>query len=354
MTFTLSEGSDAPPPPETIRVLAGQALTAAELQTLLNRLPALEGETGDEQPFRLPVETLKPPRPGETIEQPFPPTEPAAGVEPPAAGALQVLRYSPEGDVPLAPFLSVTFSQPMVALGTVAQVAAQAVPVRLTPQPEGAWRWVGTQTLLFEPTTRFPMATDYQIEVPAGTRSATGGVLAEAVTWSFRTPPPTLVSFHPNGGPTVREPVMFAAFDQRIDPAAVLETVTLSAGGRASGVRPATADEVQADETVKALAAAAGEGRWVAFLPAEPLPAATTVTVNIGPGTPSAEGPLLTGSAQSFSFTTYGPLLRDGHSLWLGRRVPAACRPGSSNSPIRWTRRPLTRRPSPSRQTCPT
>jgi hypothetical protein len=322
MTFTLSEGSDAPPPPETIRVLAGQPLSAADLQTLLSRLPALEGETGDQQPFRLPVETLKPPRPGETIAQPFPPTEPGEGVEPPATGPLQVLRYSPEGDVPLAPFLSITFSQPMVALGTVAQVAAQQVPVRLTPQPEGGWRWVGTQTLLFEPTTRFPMATEYQVEAPAGTRSATGGVLAAAVTWSFRTPPVELVTSHPNGGPTVREPVMFAAFNQRIDPAAVLETVTLSAGGRAYGVRPATDAEVQADEAVKSLAAQAGEGRWVAFRPVEPLPSATTVTVNIGPQTPSAEGPLLTAAPQSFTFATYGALLAKGISCGWGDECP--------------------------------
>ena len=47
------------------------------------------------------------------------------------------------------------------------------------PQPPGEWRWVGTRTLVFEPEGRFPMATDYRVEVPAGTRAATGGTLAE-------------------------------------------------------------------------------------------------------------------------------------------------------------------------------
>ena len=255
------------------------------------------------------METLKPPRPGETIEQPFPPAEPVAGGPAPATGPLVVLRTSPMGPVPLAPFLSVTFSQPMVALGTVAQMAAQTVPVQLTPQPDGAWRWVGTQTLLFEPTTRFPMATEYHVVVPAETKSALGGVLSQAADWYFTTPAVELVSSYPDGGPTVREPVMFAAFNQRVDQGAVLETVTLSAGGRTYGVRPASEAEVQADEAVRLRASAAGEGRWVAFKPVEALPPATTVTVNIGPDTPSAEGPLLTTAVQSFTFTTYGPML---------------------------------------------
>ena len=322
MTITLGEGVDTPPPPETLRVLTGQPLSEAATAALLRRLPALEGAPDDAQAFRLPAETLKPPRPGETVEQPFPPTETGDDAQPVEAGPLQVLRFSPEGDVPLAPFLSVTFSQPMVPLGTIAQLAAQDVPVRLTPQPEGAWRWVGTQTLLFEPITRFPMATEYQVEVPAGVRSATGGELAEAVRWIFSTPPVQLVRSHPNDGPTARQPLIWAAFDQRIDPAALLETITLAAGGRNHAVRLATAAEVQADATVSALAKAAGDGRWIALMPVEPLPAATTVSVNIGPDAPSDEGALLNKGVQSFTFSTYGPLLAQGIQCGWGNECP--------------------------------
>jgi len=56
----------------------------------------------------------------------------------PTVGPLKVLRYSPEGDVDLAPFLSVTFDQPMVALTAHADLAAQEVPVKLSPLPEGS------------------------------------------------------------------------------------------------------------------------------------------------------------------------------------------------------------------------
>ena len=41
--------------------------------------------------------------------------------------------------------------------------------VWVNPEPPGEWRWVGSRTLLFEPVGRFPMATDYKVEAPAGT-----------------------------------------------------------------------------------------------------------------------------------------------------------------------------------------
>ncbi len=323
MVFTLSEGSEKPVEAQPVRLAEGQPLTPEALQALLKRLPALEGELGDEQAFRLPVQTLPPPRPGETIAQPFPPPAEGTGPGEVQVAPLQVLRFSPEGDVPLAPYLSVTFDQPMVPVATLAQLAQEAIPVKLTPEPEGGWRWVGTKTLLFEPVTRFPMATEYTAEVPAGTRSANEGVLAEAKRWTFRTPPPTLTAFHPNGGPTVRDPLLFVAFDQRITPIAVLESITVSAEGRAYGLRMATDAEVQADETVRTLAERAGEGRWVAFRAADELPYGATVTVNVAPGTPSAEGPLTTAQAQSYAFTTYGPLLVQGISCgWNGNCPP--------------------------------
>ncbi|MBC7236434.1 MAG: hypothetical protein H5T69_11390, partial [Chloroflexi bacterium] len=176
------------------------------------------------------------------------------------------------------------------------------------PLPEGRWRWLGTRTLMFEPTTRFPMATEYTAVVPAGTRSETGGTLAEEVRWQFRTPPPQVQASYPTGGPHVREPLLFVAFDQRIDPDAVLSTVTVRAAGKTYALRLAEAAEVERDETVRRMAESAGESRWLAFRAIEPFPANTTITIDVGPGTPSAEGPRKTEKAQSFSFFTYGPL----------------------------------------------
>lgn len=326
MDITLSQGSDSPTAQEqeAVPVAEGRPLSPQEREAVLRRLPPLLHEARDEEDFRLPPETLPAPRPGVTVDLPFPPPEEAEPGLSPEAGPLQVLRFSPEGEVDTAPFLSITFNQPMVPLTAHDELAARDVPVRISPAPEGSWRWVGTRTLVFQPAFRFPKATTYAVEIPAGTRSVVDGALEETLRWTFTLPPPRLATSHPGGGPHVRQPLLFAAFDQHIDPPAVLETVRMRAAGRDFALVLATEDEIQADSTVAPLAESATEGYWLAFRPTELLPADATVTVDVGPGTPSAEGSRRTENVQSFSFTTYGPLrVTESRCSWQGD-----CRPG--------------------------
>src|SRR5262249_43907367 len=139
---------------------------------------------------------------------------------------LEVIRYSPDGEVKLAPDLNVTFSQPMVAV-TSQQQASEYAPVELSPQAEGRWRWLGTKTLIFDTTKRFPMATKFTARVPAGTKSATGQTLAKDVSWTFTTPPPKVETMLPNGSTTWRNALMYLQFDQAVNPEAVLKTVSV-------------------------------------------------------------------------------------------------------------------------------
>ena len=333
LPIEISQGAEQSPAQEHVARATAEPLTAAQMQAVLDRLQPLPASPGDAQAFAFPSAPLPPPRPGQTINIPFPPptTAPPPVV---AASAAEVLRFAPEGDVPLAPNLSVTFNQPMVALTGLADLAAQDVPVKLSPQPAGKWRWIGTKTLAFEPqatdatgTARFPMATKYIVEIPAGTTSAGGGKLAKTVTWTFTTPPPQIQASYPNDGPHPLELVMFVAFDQCIDPAAVLKRVEVKAKAEAEEktitVRPATADEIEADKAVSRLAKDATPGRWLAFRAEEPLPPDALVSVTIGDGTPSAEGPLTTSAAQGFTFRTYGPLrITRSYCAWGGDCPP--------------------------------
>ena len=108
-------------------------------------------------------------------------------------------------------------------------------------------------------------------------------------------------------------PLFFITFDQRVEPADVLETIQVMAGSQSVSLRLAEPGEVEADTTVSRLAENAQEGRWLAFRTAQPLPLDTGITVTVGPGSPSAEGPLLTADAQSYSFRTYAPLRIEEH-----------------------------------------
>jgi len=154
-----------------------ETLEIEEIEALLARTDPLEGKEGDRREFNKRADTLPPPRTGATELQSWPP--PPTEALPPEVvdGPLEVIRYSPEGEVGLAPYMSVTFNKAVIAI-TTQDEAAEQIPVSLHPEPEGQWRWLGTRTVVFEPDPRFPMATDYAVTVPE-----TG------TSFSFSTPP---------------------------------------------------------------------------------------------------------------------------------------------------------------------
>lgn len=315
--------SDAVAPDEDgrqARVVADATpLTAGETQAVLARLPALDAPKTDTSDFAKRQRSLPPPRAGETVKTAFPPEDERARpaeVDAPDT-ALEVVRYQPEGEVPIVPHLSVSFNKPMVTIASHADTIAQNVPVKLTPQPPGQWRWVGAKTLLFEPEAgRFPMATKYDVEVPANTTAATKETLGKATKWTFQTPPVQVLTKFPTYGTHGLDQLAFIEFDQEIEPTEVIKYVKISGGGvfaKTANAVLATPDEINADEEVKALVDAAKPGRWIVLRAEKELPYNATVTVELQKGVPSKEGPLVTTGTQSFNFQTYGPLVVTRH-----------------------------------------
>jgi hypothetical protein len=333
LRFRLSEAPEQPEARPVNEVANATLLSDTETQAILQRLPPIKTDPSDETEFALREKSLPPPRIGAVIMKPFPAANEMAAPEQTAAGPLGVVRFSPEGDVPIAPNLSVTFSQPMVAISSQEETAAN-VPVKLSPQPPGKWRWIGARTLLFEPDGRFPMATQFSVSVAAGTKSANGGTLAAGKTWTFTTPPPTVKTFYPTKASAQRrDTLMFAEFDQRIDPVAILRNVRIGAGNTRVSARPATAEEIERDGEVRKLAQHAEKGRWLAFRATDAngktesaLPGGSHIDVSVLAGAPSAEGPRTTRAPQNFSFLTFGPLRITSHACGYDKR----CRPTDS------------------------
>ncbi|MGB3714436.1 MAG: alpha-2-macroglobulin family protein [Candidatus Promineifilaceae bacterium] len=327
LRIRLSKGQQQTGIEESVTVATGVPLSGDEVDEILERLPALTSAPGDVEEFNLPDSSLPPPRTGDVIDEPFPPPPVAVTPVAVAEGPLEVLRYAPEGEIPIAPFLNVTFNQPMVPLTTIEDLALEDVPVNLIPELPGIWKWLGTKTLSFEYESdqidRFPKATQYRVEIPAGTESAVGGILEETVTWSFTTPPPTVVDHYPSDGPHPLEPVLFIAFDQLIDSDSVLGTIDVEVDGQPQSLRLASDSEIEADEAVNRRVGYARDGYWLAFRSTQPFPTDASVRVTIGPGTPSSEGPLVTEEEQSFSFYTYAPLKIDEHRCgWYDGECP--------------------------------
>jgi uncharacterized protein YfaS (alpha-2-macroglobulin family) len=239
------------------------------------------------------------------------------------------VRIVPAGETPLAPHLTITFNQPMVPLTTIAGTEVREPPVRLSPQPPGRWTWLDPRTLRFVPVERFPMATEYTVEIPAGTRSAAGTTLGAAVRASFATPAPRALGAHPALDPdTLRQryqrsyegfaplpasatdlqPIIVIVFDQDVAPERVLSAARLTADGRALPLRLATDAEIAADTVADVLTRDQQPARWVALRPAAPLPRNADVRVVVMPGPLSTEGPRTADVAQELRFRTHGPL----------------------------------------------
>ncbi|MCU1368536.1 MAG: hypothetical protein JWN39_4175, partial [Ilumatobacteraceae bacterium] len=326
----LSAGHAIAAPAAPVPVVQGTPIDDAGLQAVIARLPDWTAGQAPTTTFNWPTQSRPVPQVGATVDVPFPApvTEPPA--PPVSSGPLHVLRSQPNGDVPIAPFVSITFDEPMVPIATVGQLADADVPAAISPAVPGHWQWIGTQTLRFDASSdlvdRLPMATDYTITVPAGTTSATGGVLADDATFQFSTPPVTVQSFTPSGPSLPLTPVFVAAFDQRIDVPAVLATIVVTAGDKQVEVRGATADEIAADPVASSVVSGLPDGRWIAFRPVVPFAPDTSLDIEIGPGTPSAEGPLMTTSAASYSGSTYAPLAVEDSSCAYDN----VCTPGSS------------------------
>ncbi|HTK26585.1 MAG TPA: MG2 domain-containing protein, partial [Pyrinomonadaceae bacterium] len=332
LQFHLSEGEEGAEKRVKEVLPPTDPLSAGDAQSLLKRIPEIKPETNDQTDFAKRAGTLPAPKTGKMIPVKFPSDDGRGTPKIDTSNqTLQVIRYSPDGEVKLAPDLNITFSQPMVAV-TSQEQAAEYAPVELSPQVEGRWRWLGTKTLMFDTTKRFPMATKFTARVPAGTKSANGQVLQKDFVWNFTTPPPTLEQMIPANQTVRRDALMFVSFDQAINPEAVLRTINVAAGGRRLATRLATQAEVDADGSIGYYAKQAQPGRWLAFRAinadgstANAMPAASQITVTVEKGTPSAEGPLTTPKAQGYSFQTYSPL--KFVRAWCGWQGNTKCTP---------------------------
>lgn len=246
----LSEGgsSSGTSEPEAAARPEALRLDDAASASLLERLPVPEAPPAvAESGFALREASLPRPRPGRIVDVPFPPpTNPDGAPQRPAGTegescALGVVRYQPEGAVDVAQGVSITFSAPTIALDSVDAAVVTDPPVRLDPQPPGEWRWMDPRTLVFVAQgERMPMATAYRVEIPAGTSAANGAALAEAVTFSFKTPAPRLVERSPEGNRVRPDSLVMLVFDQPVDAEAALASTSVTVGGQEVAFRAAT------------------------------------------------------------------------------------------------------------------
>lgn len=304
------DSSRASKPDDAITVVQPQALSPEEAKTLLGRLPSLP-TTENEKPFALRPATEPPPKVGATLEQTFPsPLSSNSTPQSTKTGSLSITRYAPQGEVPVVQQISISFDRPMVALSTQSETLAESVPVIMTPSIEGAWRWAGTQTLLFEAKggVRLPMATEFKLSVPTDTQAADGSRLGQALAWSFKTPSLKLAQSYPSGEAVALTPILFLSFNQRINPQALLPYIQAEAKGKPLKLRLAAADEIKAAPELDSLIKQALPEHYLVLKLEQALAPQTKVSVKLAAQAPSAEGPRLAPAQNLYHFSTYAPL----------------------------------------------
>ncbi len=155
--------------------------------------------------------------------------------------ALTVTHFTPaqgsgdlRGDTPVL----VVFNYPMVPVNCAGQVAdagdgCPPLPLQFTPDVVGQGTWINTSAYRFDPLPGWNAGTTYTVEVPKGIASVAGATLNEAVTWTFSTALPRIISFQPGNWNTNVAPDtdVRVYFNTPMDPQATAAAFSLNGPG---------------------------------------------------------------------------------------------------------------------------
>ncbi len=245
---------------------------------------------------------------------------------------LKVIHYSPRGQL-TSPHLQITvsFNKPMVALEKVEDQMKKS-PLVFKPAVKGArQRWLGTRTLVLEPSKPLAGSTEYTATIPAGIKALDGTALAKGTTWKFTTPRLKVVRVRPyRGSRWLRADTRVELFfNQPVDPARVEQFLEVKATplarpkvkrpAKKSGKvkrdikRPTRARPATVVSTPVKARVMVGRDRQHMVVHAN-LPLASRIAFAVKKGLTGQEGPLPMTHRFYTYFTTYGPFRVTGLS----------------------------------------
>jgi uncharacterized protein YfaS (alpha-2-macroglobulin family) len=158
------------------------------------------------------------------------PAGPTLGVAPPPVsaakdGPLTVSYVAPVGETHGGQLeISASFDRPMVELG--ADTPPEGA-ITLEPKVEGRARWVGSQTLMFEPSAPLPMGTEFRVRI-AGLHALDGKGMEQPLEFAFATPALALSNHAAHQEPSQKRKTPFELwFNAPVDAGAVAQAITL-------------------------------------------------------------------------------------------------------------------------------
>ncbi|RKH55569.1 Ig-like domain-containing alpha-2-macroglobulin family protein [Corallococcus aberystwythensis] len=267
---------------------------------------------GPPQPGTAPAATSK--SPGIAVEPlPEPPALKIDAQDAAEQGPLSIAAVRPEGQVfgPARP--TITFTKPMIALGSVAAERGLAAPAKIAPALEGEWRWLGSASVEFVPSAPAKLGTQYTVTVPAGLKAMDGTALAEPYTFQFETPRPSLQFAKPEADYRWVQPDQSfeLTFNQAVKDLAQHARLEPATGAPV----PLTLVKTTPYADVKEAQVGSGperksQDRRVKYelKAAQKLPAGTQFTLVVDGELTGTDGPLPMGEAVRYAYATYGAL----------------------------------------------
>jgi alpha-2-macroglobulin len=214
-------------------------------------------------------------------------------------GPFGVVFGAPKGATVDPSEITLVFNRPMRPLELAESQAAP--PVIIKPAVAGRWNWVGTSGLQFIPEGReLPRATEFTVEVPAGTKALDGSTMPKPYVLRFSTVRPKLLSINtgtPSSSDAIEPDATFKLrFNQPVDEAEVARALTVTVGDPGKLV---AFDVKRPDPKNEQL---------VEIAPRAKLPLASPVVISADATLRGREGPLAANEPRSESFATYGVL----------------------------------------------
>lgn len=251
------------------------------------------------------------PKAATPVPLPFPPTTDGPAAPEVSNQAPRVLSITPQGETERAPRISISFDQPMIAVTDPAEFeSGDPLGIEIAPRPSGRWRWLGTQTVIFEAEgAELPRATEYTVTVPAGLKSASGQALAESHSQTFVLPRPQVTGSSPSGNSNELKPIIALSFNQPVVREGVSRRISLHSGKGKAALRELSLAEAEKMQSgTEARYKNAPRDTLFLFTPVAPLTPGTDHTVRLEAGVESQEGPRAMDQPYSMSFRTFDPL----------------------------------------------
>lgn len=122
--------------------------------------------------------------------------------------------------------ITIVFNRPMAPLTTLDSLQSENLPITITPQTEGTFKWISTRTLQFSPKNHLFRSTNYKIEIPSNRLISFDGVPSEGRTHTFITRPLRYSDTEPLGAISYNSPFS-VRFNQPINLEETKKQITL-------------------------------------------------------------------------------------------------------------------------------